>query len=263
MAATRRIRLGISTCLLGRPVRYDGRDKLDPFLAETWGRYVDYVPVCPEVECGFGVPRETTDLHGDPHSPRLIGNETGRDRTDEMLDWTRERLDGLAGEELDGYVFRCKSPACALRTAKIKTAGGRTRRGMGLFARGFVERFPLVAVEEDLALRAPGGREAFLERVFTLRRWRELLGRRKSARALAAFHAAHRLAVMSHGRRALRELDEVAAGGAGTTPSQLYAAYQAALLDALRRPATGHRPDLAGQSYLSPEALELLLRHPD
>ena len=101
----RKIKLGISTCLLGENVRFDGGHKLDRFLTDTLGQYVEYVPVCPEVECGLPVPRESMHLEGDPDSPRLVTSRTKQDMTEKMVNWARRRVDELEKEGLMGFIF--------------------------------------------------------------------------------------------------------------------------------------------------------------
>lgn len=114
-----KIKLGISACLLGRPVRYDGGHKLDTFLRDTVGRFVEYVPVCPEAEAGFGIPREPMQLEGDLEAPRVITIETRRDMTEAMACWAGKRLKELADEGLRGFILKSRSPSCAIGTAPL------------------------------------------------------------------------------------------------------------------------------------------------
>ena len=109
-----KIKLGISACLLGKKVRYDGGHKLDRFFRDTLGKYVEYVPVCPEVEAGFGVPRELFRLAGDPENPRLIAFKSKTDHTDRMLAWARKRVQELQKEELCGFIFKSDSPSSGM-----------------------------------------------------------------------------------------------------------------------------------------------------
>jgi uncharacterized protein YbbK (DUF523 family) len=165
-----KIRLGISACLMGEPIRYDGGHKWDPLLAEDLGRFVEYVPVCPEVECGMGVPREPMDLAGDPDCPRLLTNRTGTDLTGQMLSWARKRVAELEKEGLSGFIFKSKSPSCGMRGLKVLGPGGRiVEKGVGLFAGLFNEHFPLLPAEEGDRLHDPELREDFVQRIFVLR----------------------------------------------------------------------------------------------
>jgi uncharacterized protein YbbK (DUF523 family) len=161
-----KIRLGISACLLGERVRYDSGHKLDPFLRDTLGQYVDFVPVCPEVECGLSVPREALHLAGDPENPRLTTVRTGLDHTDRMRAWAARRLEELAGEGLCGFVFKSKSPSCGMERIKVSNGQGLPAdSGAGLWAMMFMERFPDLPVEDELRLHDPELRENFFERI--------------------------------------------------------------------------------------------------
>ena len=168
-----KIRLGISACLLGEEVRYDGQHKLDRFVRDTLGQYVEFVPVCPEVECGLGVPREAMRLVGDPQAPRLETISTGIDHTDRMLAWARKRVRELEAEDLHGYVFKSKSPSCGMARLKVYDENGvPANTGVGLFARVFMDHFPLLPVEEEGRLHDPKLRQTFIESVTLLMRRR-------------------------------------------------------------------------------------------
>src|SRR5512136_1218154 len=181
------IRLGISTCLLGENVRYNGGHSLDRFLRDTLGKYVDYVPVCPEVECGFGIPRDTFRLVGDPKQPRLVIHKTGADHTERMEAWTRKRVGELEKEDLCGFIFKSDSPSSGMERVKVYSEKGMPEKsGRGMFAKTFMEHFPLVPVEEEGRLHDPKLRESFIESIFTLRRWREVLQEKKSLGNLVA-----------------------------------------------------------------------------
>lgn len=166
----RALRVGISSCLLGNPVRFDGGHKLDRHLRDTLGACVEWVPVCPEVECGFPVPREALRLVGDPGAPRLVTVRTGVDHTARMQAWAARRLEALESEALRGFVFKSRSPSCGLREVEVHPAGGGapSHAGVGLFARAFTGRFPLLLVEDELRLGDPWVRERFVELLLAL-----------------------------------------------------------------------------------------------
>jgi uncharacterized protein YbgA (DUF1722 family)/uncharacterized protein YbbK (DUF523 family) len=228
------IRLGISTCLLGEKVRYDGGHKLDRFLTDTLGRYVEYVPVCPEVECGLPVPREAMHLEGDPERPRLVTVKTKQDKTDQMLRWARKRVAELEGENLAGFIFKSKSPSSGMERVKVyDKKGAPAGNGVGMFARTFMEHFPLLPVEEDGRLHDPAIRENFIERVFTLARWREALADSRSRGTLVEFHTRHKLLILSHHEERYRELGRLVARAKETPLSDLLEKYQADLLETL------------------------------
>jgi uncharacterized protein YbbK (DUF523 family) len=172
---TEKVKLGISSCLLGNNVRWNGGHKLDRFLTNTLGEFVDFIPVCPEAECGMGIPREPLRLVGDPANPRLINTKSKIDRTDQMQAWARKRLKALEMEDLCGFIFKCDSPNCGMIRVKVYSDKGMPiKKGVGIFAHMFMERFPRLPVEDDGRLHNPGIRENFIEQIFALRRWREI-----------------------------------------------------------------------------------------
>lgn len=228
------ITLGISSCLLGEQVRWNGGDKLDRFLTGTLGRFVRYCPVCPEVECGFGVPREPLRLLGDPYAPRLVTSRTRQDFTKRMLRWARRRVRELETEDPCGFIFKGKSPSCGMERMRFSNA-----KGVGLFARVFMEHFPLVPVEDDGRLHDPALRENFIERIFVMKRWRDALRALRHKRnrgALVRFHTKHKLLILSHSPRHHRIMGRLVAQ-AMPIPA-LYDKYQRLLMEALRLKAT-------------------------
>lgn len=234
-----RPKLGISSCLLGENVRYDGGHKLDRFLRDTLGAYMDFAPVCPEVEIGLPVPREAMRLVGNPENPRLLTNKAGVDHTEKMTEWANKRLDGLASENLCGFIFKSRSPSSGLRGVKVYTSAG-TPRGTsaGIFARAFMDRFPLLPVEDDGRLHDPGLRENFIERIFVFRRWKDLAQSGGKMRDLVDFHSRHKYLIMSHSPSHLRLLGKMVAGGKGMASSQLLDEYLECLMAGLKLMAT-------------------------
>lgn len=235
-----KIRLGISTCLLGENVRFDGGHKLDRYLRDTLGAYVEYVPVCPEVECGMGVPRESMHLEGDPGRPRLVTTRTGKDLTERMEAWARRRVAELEKENLCGFVFKSDSPSSGMERVKVYSGKGSqpVRQGIGIFARTFMERFPLLPVEEEGRLHDPVLRENFIERIFACKRWGEAAAAGRKAASLVKFHSAHKLLLLSHSEKHYREMGKLVAR-AGTIPArELFALYETLLMEALRLKAT-------------------------
>ncbi len=162
------IRIGVSSCLVGQKVRYDGQDKLDPWIRDVLGAELELVPVCPEFELGLGVPREpirlvrALDRAG---GVRLLGTVSPIDLTDPMERWAARRIAELRALELRGYVFKARSPSCGVFDVPVWRADRETRDGTGLFARAFREAFPEVPVEEEGRLADPLLRASFLERV--------------------------------------------------------------------------------------------------
>ncbi|MCG8568326.1 MAG: DUF523 and DUF1722 domain-containing protein [Desulfobacterales bacterium] len=228
------IKIGISSCLLGNPVRFDGGHSHDRFLTQTLGRFTQYIPVCPEVECGMSVPRDSLRLVGDPESPRLVTRKDGTDHTDQMQSWIAERLEDLETENLCGFIFRSKSPSSGLYRIRVYGEDGKVRKtGTGLFARAFRERFPRIPVEESGRLHDPKLRENFIENIFTLQRWRQLLEKGKTLGGLVDFHTRNKLLILSHSTEIYRQMGRTVAQGKGEEPEALFDAYEASLLKAL------------------------------
>jgi uncharacterized protein YbgA (DUF1722 family)/uncharacterized protein YbbK (DUF523 family) len=229
-----KIRLGISTCLLGENVRYDGGHKLDRFLTETLGQYVEYVPVCPEVECGLGTPREALRLVGNPEAPRLVTTHTKQDLTDRMTQWAQKRVDELEKEGLYGFIFKSDSPSSGMERVKVYSEQGMpVKKGIGMFARVFMGHFPLLPVEEEGRLHDPVLRENFIERIFTLKRWRETLAQKESRGSLVDFHTRHKLLVLSHSPRHYQIMGKWVAQDKTIPLKDLYRQYQIFLMEAL------------------------------
>ena len=229
-----KIRLGISTCLLGENVRYDGGHKLDRFLTETLGQYVEYVPVCPEVECGLSIPREALRLVGNPDSPRLVTVRTKQDLTDRMTQWARKRMLELEKEELLGFIFKSDSPSSGMERVKVYSDQGMpAKKGIGIFAKTFMEHFPLLPVEEEGRLHDPILRENFIERIFTLKRWRETLAQKESRGSLVSFHTRHKLLILSHSPKHYQTMGKGVAQAKDLPLKELYRQYQVLLMEAL------------------------------
>jgi uncharacterized protein YbgA (DUF1722 family)/uncharacterized protein YbbK (DUF523 family) len=234
-----KIKLGISACLLGEEVRFDGGHKLDRFITETLGKFVDFVPVCPEVECGLGIPREAMHLVAAPDGPRLVTVRTGVDHTERLLAWARKRVGELEREELCGFIFKSDSPSSGMERVKIYSGKGMAAKtGVGLFAREFMHHFPLLPVEEEGRLHDPGLRENFLERLFTLKRWRDTLALGPKPGHLVDFHTRHKLLIMSHSPQNYQTLGKFIARLRGIPLTEVYAQYQTQLMEALRLKTT-------------------------
>lgn len=162
----KKIKIGISACLLGEKVRYNGEHKRNSFIIQTFSSLVEFLPICPEVEVGFGAPREPMQLVGDPQSPRLMTLNSEKDLTDPMLQWTKERIKSLTTENLDGFIFKSKSPSCGISDIKIYSKNEAIlKKGTGLFARAFIDHFSLIPVEDEKSLQDPLNRERFFKRI--------------------------------------------------------------------------------------------------
>jgi uncharacterized protein YbgA (DUF1722 family)/uncharacterized protein YbbK (DUF523 family) len=228
------LKIGISACLLGEKVRWNGGHALNRFVAHTLGRFVSFVPVCPEVECGLGTPRETLRLVGSVASPRLETSKTGIDHTERMQSWAKGRLDRLAKEDLCGFIFKKDSPSSGLQRVKVYNDKGQpVKKGVGIFARAFTERFARIPVEEEGRLNDPKLRENFIEQIFALREWRHTLAGGKTMGRLVAFHTRQKMLILSHSQKHYREMGKLVAAGKQMRPRELYDQYEALLMEAL------------------------------
>jgi uncharacterized protein YbgA (DUF1722 family)/uncharacterized protein YbbK (DUF523 family) len=239
MLAMDKIKLGISTCLLGENVRYDGGHKLDRFLTDTLGQYVEYVPVCPEVECGLPIPRESMHLEGDPESPRLVTLRTKQDMTERMVSWAKKRVVELEKEGLCGFIFKSDSPSSGMERVRVYNKKGMpVKKGVGMFARIFMEHFPLLPLEDEGRLHDPKLRENFVERIFTLKRWREVLAKKESRGTLVDFHTQQKLLILSHSPKHYQIMGKFVAKAKDIPLKNLYQQYQNILMEALQLKTT-------------------------
>ncbi len=235
-----KIRVGVSACLLGEKVRYDGSHKRSPLLVDILEPYLEYVPVCPEVGCGMSVPREALRLVGnDVEHPRLVTRKTGIDYTEQMRAWVRRELERLASLDLCGFIFMPKSPSSGMERVKVYNEKGfPVAKGVGVFARMFMERFPLLPVEENGRLHDPGLRENFIRRLFVMQRWRTLLQEKKSLGGLVEFHTRHKYMIMSQSPKMYTSLGKLVAAGRQWNLDELFDEYFVQLTAALTFKAT-------------------------
>jgi uncharacterized protein YbgA (DUF1722 family)/uncharacterized protein YbbK (DUF523 family) len=284
-----RINLGISTCLVGEHVRYDGGHKLNHYLKDVVGQFVNWISVCPEVECGLCVPREAMRLvegqqtgdyqargqrardhqagnqqgrgqqagdyqarfpqagnqqegtrqAGEQQLPHLVTIKTGIDYTEQMLTWSEKKLEMLEKLDLCGFVFKSKSPSSGMKDVKIYSSSGiPIKKGAGIFARQFMERFPLTPVEDDGRLNDAALRENFIERVFVFKRWKDLVRSNFSLEGLISFHTNHKLLIMSHSVKQLSELGKIVAQAKTDDLKKVFDHYISILMTALKLKAT-------------------------
>lgn len=233
------VRIGVSSCLLGQKVRFDGGHKRDAFLVDTFGRFVEWIPVCPEAEVGMGIPREPIRLQRVGDSLRLLGVKSATDHTEAMKRWAAGRVEALAREDLDGYILKKDSPSCGMERVKVYDANGApARTGRGLFAEALIARLPLLPVEEEGRLSDPRLRDNFVERVFAYRRLRTLFAGRWSVGGLVSFHTAHKLTLLAHSPAAYRDLGRLVADAAAMPRAQLKESYEAGFMRGMATLAT-------------------------
>lgn len=230
-----KIRMGVSACLLGEKVRYDGGHQWDRYLTDTLGQYFEFVPVCPEVEIGLPVPREALRLVGEAAAPRLVTSRSGQDLTERMETWAAQRVVELEREGLCGFIFKGRSPSSGMARVKLyEPSGIPSQKGVGLFARIFMQHFPLLPVEEDGRLHDPKLRENFIECVFTFKRWRDLLAGGLSLGRLVEFHSRHKLLLLAHSTEIYRQMGKLVADGKALPAEELFQRYEALLMKGMR-----------------------------
>ena len=233
------IRVGISSCLLGEEVRYDGGHQKDAYITGVLARHFTWVPVCPELEVGMGVPREPIRLVGDAASPRLLGVTSGTDHTDRMGAFARRRVEELRRRELSGYILKRGSPSCGLERVKLYTGDGPpARTGTGLFARALTDALPLLPVEEEGRLNDAHLRDNFITRVFAYRRLAALRAAEPSRAAVVEFHTAHKYLLLAHGPAAYARLGRLVAEAPRLPRAGWLDGYAAGFMAALATRAT-------------------------
>jgi uncharacterized protein YbgA (DUF1722 family)/uncharacterized protein YbbK (DUF523 family) len=241
-----RVRVGVSMCLLGERVRYDGQHKRDAFLVEQLGPHVEWVPVCPELEVGMGVPREPVRLlRRGPDDVRMAGVKSGDDWTARMERFASARARALESENLAGFVLKSKSPSCGMARVKIYDAArpehAPEASGAGLFAAALMHRSPNLPIEEDGRLQDARLRENFIERLFGYARLRQLWAGRWNLAALIAFHTANKMALLAHSTDGYRALGRLVGEGKRLARSDLRERYEAGFMKTLARPTTPGR----------------------
>lgn len=236
-----RIRLGISSCLLGQRVRYDGNHKHDRFITDTLGRFFEFVPICPEVAIGLGVPRAPIRLVGPAAAPRAVGiDDPALDVTDKLAACGRRMAREL--DDISGYIFKSKSPSCGVERVKVYHRSGMpAKHGRGVYAAAFLAARPGLPAEEEGRLNDPRWRGNFIERVFSYRRWQALEAAGLTAVRLAEFHARHKFALLAHGAEAYRGLGRLVAQAGRKGLRDLADEYIRRFMDALAHPATPAR----------------------
>jgi uncharacterized protein YbgA (DUF1722 family)/uncharacterized protein YbbK (DUF523 family) len=229
-----KIKVGISSCILGEKVRYDGGHKLDRYIRDTLGQYFTWVPVCPEVECGLPIPRESMRLVGDPEAPRLMTRKTKIDQTERMQKWASKRLKELEKEDLCGFIFKCRSPSSGISGVKVYSESGMPgARAAGIFGGAYIKRSPLIPVEDDGRMHDANLRENFIERVFVFYRWKELCKKGKSIKNLVDFHTNHKLLILSHSPKHFPILGRLVANAKKYKTEDLFREYLEILTEGL------------------------------
>ena len=232
-----KIRVGVSSCLLGQEVRFDGGHKRDNYLTGTLSGYFDFIPFCPEAAVGLGIPRQPIRLVRRGEEIRAVGVRTPElDPTDQLAAFAERTARQLG--EISGYILKKDSPSCGMERVKIYNDKGMPeRKGVGIYAGVLMQRLPLLPVEEEGRLGDAVLRENFIERVFVYHRWQRLVRKGLSAKGLIEFHSDHKFLILSHQQKAYRELGRLVANAGGSDLEKLAGEYVAILMNALKRPA--------------------------
>ena len=236
--ALRRIRVGVSSCLLGEAVRYDGGHKHNRYITQILGKFFDFIPICPEVAIGLGAPRPSIRLVGDPHAPRAVGAKTpDLDVTEELDAYASSMVETC--RDLSGYLLKRSSPSCGMERVKVFRDGGMpSKTGTGIYAKRLMAELPLMPVEEEGRLTDPVLRENFVSRVFVYRRWQDLEAAGVTPAALVRFHTHHKMLIRSHGEIGYQRLGRLVASAGAEDIYELAEEYIDLLMSTLRRPAT-------------------------
>ncbi len=235
-------KVGVSACLLGHQVRYDGGHKRDAFIIGPLSEFFEWVPVCPETAIGLGIPRPTIRLMGEIDHPRLVGTaDSTFDITQRMESYAERQVSQMT--DLCGYILKKDSPSCGMERVKVFTPSGAhaERKGSGIFARILMQRLPLLPVEEEGRLNDAVLRENFVNRVYVMQRWHTLLQEGVTASRLIEFHTAHKYLVMGHSQAAYQRLGRLLANLSQGDLEQVAESYSEELMHALKRRVTRKR----------------------
>ncbi|MEZ5391479.1 MAG: DUF523 and DUF1722 domain-containing protein [Bryobacterales bacterium] len=236
------LRIGVSACLMGETVRFNGGHCANRFLLREAAEFAEFVPVCPEVEIGLGTPRETLRLVRLGEAVHLVAPSSGADVTEKMRQYAREKAESLAAANLDAFVLKKDSPSCGMERVKVYDGNGvPSKSGVGLFAEALIERLPLLPVEEEGRLNDPHLRESFFERAFAYRRVRDLFASSWTVADLVAFHTSEKLLLLSHDPNRFRETGRLVASAGAMDRDQLAAEYTTHFMQTLARPASVSR----------------------
>ncbi|MEZ5357485.1 MAG: DUF523 and DUF1722 domain-containing protein [Candidatus Zixiibacteriota bacterium] len=234
------IKIGVSSCLLGAKVRFDGGHKRDRFVTDIFGGFVQFVPICPEVEVGMPIPRESVNLQGDYSAPSMIGYKTGEDWTERMNQYSNERIRRDDVSELSGYILKKDSPSCGMERVKVYTKPGQspTKQGIGLFARALMLKYPYLPVEEEGRLNDPLLRENFIIRVFAFKRLQNLYEKRFNRGEMVEFHTRHKYLLLAHNQAIYRDMGKLVAKLKEMQPAEFKRLYRDMFMTALSYKAT-------------------------
>jgi uncharacterized protein YbgA (DUF1722 family)/uncharacterized protein YbbK (DUF523 family) len=239
-----KIIVGVSGCLLGEKVRWNGDHKRDRFITDVLGKYFEYISICPELEVGMGVPRETVALYGSLKEQKLIGKKSRNDWTDKMKSYNDETFDSLSKKDLCGFLFKSKSPSCGLGRVPIYSYDDpvKVRHGSGLFAKNFIKKFPLIPVEDEGRLNDPRIRENFITKIFCFHSLKKnLLRKRIRPGVLVDFHTNNKFLLLAHSRKHYQLLGKIVADLKHQTWSKVLESYASLFMEAINYKSTNKK----------------------
>ena len=234
------IKIGVSSCLFGEKVRWNGDHKHDQYVRDVLGSCFDCVSICPEVDAGMGVPRETVALYGTLEKQKMITKESRTDWTKKMTRFKKDRIRELRKENICGYVFKSDSPSCGIGKVPIYSdfSSSRVRHGSGMFASSFIKVFPLVPVEDEGRLHDQATRENFIVRIFCFHRLQLLVRKSFSIGSLVRFHTRHKFLILSHSRKKYDDMGQLVANAKKIKTAELKTRYSKLFMAALTYKST-------------------------
>lgn len=264
---TRKLRIGISACLLGQEVRFDGGHKRNAFLVDILGELVEYHDVCPEYEIGLGIPRPSLQLRGKPDDPRIIESKSEADHTEAMAGFSEKKVEEIEQLRLDGFILKKDSPSCGLFRVRVYNEHGiPSRDSRGIFAAALARSFPQLPMEEEGRLHDPPLRENFFERVYAYSRLQDFFEKRWTVGQLSDFHAREKFLLLAHEEEGYRHLGRWVAEAKGKDPEEVRREYVSRYMEVLSVIATPrkHRnvlQHLMGflKTFLTPEQKQEIL----
>jgi len=233
------IKIGISSCLLGIKVRFDGGHKKDDFVTGILNEFVRFIPVCPELEVGMGVPRESVRLEGAIEQPFMISTKSGIDWTKRMNKYSSVRVNKNDIKSLSGFILKKKSPSCGMERVKVYNKKGMpTHLGVGLFAKSLLEKYPSLPIEEEGRLQDAKLRENFIIRIFAYNRLQKLYAQRFDRNEFIKFHTVHKYLMLSHSPKHYKILGQMVAGINNYKPDEFRSNYLSVFMEGLKIKAT-------------------------
>ncbi|MEZ8987705.1 hypothetical protein BCT94_16315 [Vibrio breoganii] len=233
------IQIGISACVLGEKVRFDSGHKISKFVTKELAPFFEFVPVCPEVGMGMGVPRPTIRLVTDEERIALVETkDASKDYTDGMLAYSNDKVQELKQQELCGYIVCAKSPTCGMERVKVYSKGGASKEGIGMYTEILMKEMPWLPVEEDGRLNDPVLKENFISRVFGLRDFYDCMGGQPTSGKIVAFHSRYKLTLMAHHPDSYKELGQLVARVADYDPEEFFQLYRVKFMEALTNRAS-------------------------